>query len=213
MTSFHRGTGGLNDNERTFLANLYISSNSVFEYGIGESTNIATYAQLPKYTGVDSDALWVDTARKGAPKHFQFYFADIGPTGAWGRPDDETAEKMKLRYQVAPLAAERYPFDVYLVDGRFRVGCALLAFLHASARGGDLTKISVCMHDYKREEYHFVENVATLYEQVSNLACFRRNPEVTDEEIFNFWKVRSIYTIFLLFRILIYNSNSVIEQS
>jgi hypothetical protein len=54
--------------------------------------------------------------------------ADIGPTKEWGHPVDDRAWKRFARYplEVWDMPDFAHP-DVVLVDGRFRVGCALAA--------------------------------------------------------------------------------------
>ena len=47
-------------------------------------------------------------------------------------------QKIHFNYQIASLIVERQPFDMYLVDGRYRVACACLSLLHAMSRGGDM---------------------------------------------------------------------------
>ena len=127
--------GGLSDNDRIALGKIYSKANSIFEYGLGESTSIAAYVGVPRYSGVDSDPAYVSYARTLAPDYFRFYFADIGPTKDWGYPN-RTLLKNKFNYQVSSLLSEKNkPFDVYMVDGRYRFPCVLISLLHAASSG------------------------------------------------------------------------------
>lgn len=56
-------TGGLDDNDRILLAKYYGSANSVFEWGLGESSYMAGHFNVSRYAGVDSEAEWVSNAR------------------------------------------------------------------------------------------------------------------------------------------------------
>ena len=137
------------DSNRELLAGMYSNASSVFEFGLGEYTHIATYVGVPRYSGVDSDVTWVGKARDGAKMdHFRFSFADIGRTESFGNPTNEKLEKIPLSYQSAPLNNEMEPFDLYLVDGRYIVDCACASFLHAMSRGGDMRHVMVAMHTY-----------------------------------------------------------------
>ena len=72
--SWKRKNGGLSDVDRQVLGNLYFKANSVFEFGLGESTLIAAKTGVPRYSGVDSDPNWVSNTRKEAGMdHFRFY--------------------------------------------------------------------------------------------------------------------------------------------
>jgi hypothetical protein len=187
-------TGGLRIADRTLLAEIYGQANSVFEYGLGESTYIADHVGVARYAGIDSDASWVANARDSVSTHFRFYFADIGETKAWGFPN-KVLPKSILDYQVVPLVAEPEAFDVYMVDGRWRMACLMLTFLHASARGADSSQTIVLLHDCliapdidRREEYLKAEHLLDLVRHSGDRLCvYQRKPATTDEELYAIW--------------------------
>ena len=76
LLSWKRGSGGLQDSDRILLAKYYNVANSAFEFGLGESSKIAAYTNMPNFKGVDSDPVWVGIARDMAPSHFRFEFLD-----------------------------------------------------------------------------------------------------------------------------------------
>lgn len=57
--SNYNGTGGLRPPDRESIAELYYNVESVFEFGVGERSDIASATNLPRYVGVDSSADWV----------------------------------------------------------------------------------------------------------------------------------------------------------
>ena len=150
LTAWERGTGGLIDKDRVLLAEIYGNASSVFEFGLGESTLIASHVGVPRYAGIDSDALWVSTSRDAVHPHFRFYLADIGITAEWGMPKDGKLSKSVLDYQLAPLIVEPHAFDVYMVDGRMRFACMMASFLHASSHGAPTSHTLVLNHDCKQ---------------------------------------------------------------
>jgi hypothetical protein len=182
-------SGGLEDADRNVIAHAYSNANSVFEFGLGESTYIANHVNVPRYSGVDSDPEWVAKARARVSPNFCFYFADVGKTQAWGYPH-RIGPKATYDYQVAPLVIEPLPFDVYLVDGRWRVGSLLTSFLHASARGEKvLTDTIVLLHDCHRKNLHKADQLFEVRQPGnSSLCAFRRRPETTDQDIMAMWK-------------------------
>jgi hypothetical protein len=185
--TWKRGSGGLADSDRKLLARSYLGVKSVFEFGLGESTRIAAAANVVRYTGVDSDALYVSQSRAEAPKHFKFLFADIGETKSWGQPG-EALRKQSMQYQIAPLLSELRPFEVYFVDGRFRVACVCAALLHASKFNSFDSKIF--MHDYKaRPQYHIVEQFADIIEisKSGRLVHLRRSKNASEALIMSVW--------------------------
>lgn len=118
---------------QTQLGEIYGKAESIFEFGLGESTFLADHLRVGRYSGVDSDSEYISTVRNDVSSHFRFYFADIGQTVEWGYPQANLTKSV-FNYQILPLLGEPLPFDVYMVDGRFRLSCMLISFLHASDR-------------------------------------------------------------------------------
>lgn len=69
---YKKSGGGLNDNDRKVLIRFYERVDSVCEWGVGESTNIASYVGLKRYTGIDSSIDWLNIVKEHAPKHYRF---------------------------------------------------------------------------------------------------------------------------------------------
>lgn len=193
--------GGLRREDRILLADLYSNADSVFEWGLGESTFLADHVGVPRYAGIDSDPLWVDMARKKVSDQFRFYFADIGSTKDWGFPEDKTLSKNILNYQLEPLIVEQEAFDVYMVDGRYRLACALASFLHASARGGDKRKTTVLIHDcdyakgggVNRDVYKAADHLLDMVDHSGARLCvYKRKPKTTDQQLSELWLQHSV---------------------
>jgi hypothetical protein len=199
----HKGTGGLSDTDRAMLGRIYGNAQSVFEYGLGESTLIAHAVGVPRYAGVDSDPAYVADTRarvSATSHHYRFYFADIGPTLQWGYAKYNLTKSV-WNYQLVPLLSEPDPFDVYMVDGRYRFPCLLASFLHASGaaarRGRDgseranLTHTTpvVLVHDCFRPAYHRADEVLDLFETSGDHLCaYRRRPETKDADLLRLWR-------------------------
>lgn len=201
-----RTDGGLMDQDRVKLAEIYGSAEAVFEYGLGESTYIASEVGVRRYAGIDSDATWVVQVRDKSPEHYRFYFADVGVTVAWGYPKDNVIlPKSIFQYQLMPLLAEPQAFDVYMVDGRWRVPCMIVSFLHASARGADPQVTTVLLHDCFIQEqwkggspfpkqllrlsYRSADHLLDLVDHSQNRLCvYKRKPNTTDAQLLDFWE-------------------------
>jgi len=208
----------LEDPDRALLGELFYNAGSLFEFGLGESTYIASETNIPRYAGVDSDPSWIALAREGALSspstnlelwtdtdkqrkgaHFRFYFADIGPTGRWGYPQKSSEDDFHLaslkrhidsfNYQFSALEVEKEAFEIYLVDGRFRVACAALSFMHAISRGGDMSKVRVIIHDIGKSYrgYSVLLGLTEIVNETSKMWVLKLRPNVNSPELFQLW--------------------------
>jgi hypothetical protein len=101
------------------------------EFGCGGSTGLLLRAGLPGLLSADSDLAWLVQVRQdpscasaAAAGRLRLLHIDIGPTGAWGWPTEAAAMPRWPAYWRDPWEAAG-PVDLVLVDGRFRVACAL----------------------------------------------------------------------------------------
>jgi len=176
------GGGGLNQKEMILLTRKYGESSSVFEWGIGDSSLLASLAHVNRLVGVDSAVVWVKQVQKHTPSRFDIRHINIGPVGGWGYPEDDSRKPNWPDYSTAPRQDQ--PFDFYFVDGRFRVACMCQALLHGHS------KSRVVLHDFRqnRPYYRVILDVADVVEQVDSLVVFKRKPGATDKMIMHMWE-------------------------
>lgn len=151
----------LPDEEATQVRAAYKRAKVILEYGSGGSTVLASELPGKRVFSVESDQAWAHMMRayldanspaKGTA--VEVIWADVGPTKKWGYPIDLNSY---LQYPTYPLGVWARPDfvepDVVLIDGRFRVGCAIATALN-------ITKpVQVLFDDYAlRKRYHIVEN-------------------------------------------------------
>jgi len=192
--------GNLNADDKRLLTDLYLRSSSVFEWGVGESTTLAANAGVRRYTGVDGSQEWLGIVQPAIPRHFRLVWADIGDIGEYSYPIDEESRAKWPAYSRHALESESEGFDVYFVDGRFRVACVAQALMHASQHGRDPTKFVVVVHDYvtRKDRYADLFRVVRFAHGSphsptctrhghAKLAVFRRRDDVSDEEIYRLW--------------------------
>ena len=159
------------------LRAVYAGAETILEYGSGGSTLVA--AGLPDKTvfSVESDADWLammkDWFVQNPPKaDVRLHHADIGPTGEWGHPADDSHFRQWSRYPVSVWDRPdfRHP-DVVLVDGRFRVACLLTAAIR-------ITRPVVALFDdyLPRKAYHKVEELVKPAAMIGRMARFELEP-------------------------------------
>ena len=152
------------------------------EFGSGGSTCLAAKLGKP-FTVVESDPVFLKAVRnkikiKGLlnQSNQNFIHANIGMTESWGKPviiftpsiNRLDAFRKYSDFPVRPSGPDGLP-DLILVDGRFRVACALKAF-RALRNQENWTLI---VDDYaNRPNYHVLEKFAKLERRVGRMAVF-----------------------------------------
>lgn len=172
--------GGMSQNEQEFLFKSYQQSKTVFEWGMGSSSALAKHAKLKKLVSVDSAKSWVEKTKEIVNnENYNFIYVDIGEVGAWGTPIEPKSIKW-LDYS-NKVNEELTSFDVYLVDGRFRIACACKALIH----GRDDSFVFI--HDFKRDHYQEILKAADIVEQVGALVKLQKKPD-SDGMLHNMWE-------------------------
>lgn len=163
--------------EASWIRDAYHAAETILEYGSGGSTCLA--ADMPGKTifAVESDPEWAESLAAYFAAHpptspVHLHQVDIGPTGPWGYPRDDSQWS---RFHHYPLSVwDRADFqhpDVVLVDGRFRVACLLTVLFRASR------PTAVYFDDYgDRPSYHVVERLVTPQETRGRMARFDLEP-------------------------------------
>lgn len=160
------------------MRDAYGEAEVILEYGGGGSTVLASSLPGKLVLTVESDLAFsralqnhVDAAR--LPSAAVVHHADIGETGAWGRPVSDAAWRRFHRY---PLEIWDMPFfrppDLVLIDGRFRPACFLTVMLRATR------PVRVLFDDFPdRPHYRRIDEIATPVRMVGRMAEFRIEPD------------------------------------
>jgi len=165
--------GGMTTEEQQLLVRVYAYTDSVFEWGMGSSTLIASHLKMDRITAVDSAKVWVEDVKKLVSNtQYKLQHADIGPIIEWGEPKGTDFKQLWPSYSQQVDTIGALPYDVYLVDGRFRVACAARALLHGYADS------LVLVHDFKRQEYQVLLEYADKIIQTNTLVVLQRKENV-----------------------------------
>jgi len=172
----------MSDAEIGVLRECFSKATSLVEFGSGGSTQLAVQSPtLRRIWSVESDPGWIETLR-GLPEVSQaeaggrlhLIDADIGATGEYGMPVDASArERWPRYYQTVWTDPATVEADLVLIDGRFRVACALEAL--ARCRPHTI----LLFHDFwNRTPYHPVLAFTDWLGSCDSLAILRRKPVI-----------------------------------
>lgn len=161
------------------VRSAYDNARIILEYGSGGSTLLASSLPDKLVFSVESDRAWALALQtrldlSDLPSPATVHYADIGPTGRWGRPLDDSHWHQYHRYPLQIWSAPffRHP-DLILIDGRFRAACLVAACLRTTKA------VTVLFDDYvDRPAYHVVEQLVQPVRIVGRMAEFRITPQV-----------------------------------
>jgi hypothetical protein len=161
-------------------------ADGLLEFGAGGSTLLACDVGISRIFSVESDAAWVqkvltlpEIAALPPGRRPIFEIPRIGPMGKLGKPVSYNWILRWPDYHRSIWAKlDAGMIDCVLVDGRFRVACALQTILHT--RPG--TRIVI--HDFwSRRRYHVLLRFLDVVLSVDNLMVGQRKPGVRNSEI------------------------------
>ena len=135
-------------------------SNTYLEFGMGGSTFRTLQKSDAKVYSIDSSLDWISfmreykQIRKMEKTRLSLFHVDIGPTGEWGRPENDNYKEKFPNYSKRIFELiDKTTVDTVLIDGRFRVACALNTILHLHEN----KNLQILIHDFwNREQYHMV---------------------------------------------------------
>lgn len=189
-TTFELPTApAMTSDEQQLFARYLSKAQHYFEFGSGGSTVWAVQQGLT-VQGIESDPNWVKALQDQLGQQCQVNVADIGPTGDWGYPLTQQTDKFP-RYSQAILEHQQ-PFDLILIDGRFRVACTMAAIQHIAKHHTQDSTI-IFIHDFwNRPHYHAVLEFLDVIKQVESAGVFRVKNDVSSEKVADIWLEYSV---------------------
>jgi hypothetical protein len=121
-----------------------------------------------------------------------FLVIDIGPTGWWGRPlDNSSAEKFPdySRVPFEKINSINFVPDLILIDGRFRVATFLNTILNCP-------RSTIIFDDYNdRPHYFVVETIVKPTEKCGRLAIFQSPTSLDTKQLQEITEMLSRYIL------------------
>ena len=162
-----------------FTATL-ANKQAYLEFGCGGSTLVALNSGLKRIVSVESDPSWIrklrgrqDIHEAEASKRLAFCHADIGAVGDWGAPREDKSFREWPKYYTDVWLRHDSSYEAILIDGRFRVACALMSAIFAPE------DCAVIVHDYNnRLNYSAIEKYFDVIDTVDTMALLRKRRRI-----------------------------------
>ena len=178
--------------ENWFVSHLK-NSKFYLEFGTGGSTYLAAKLGV-KFVAVDADRFFLKSVKKLierdslAKSNQRFIYVNIGFTGPWSIPLPPLPLWRKSAFSNYSdigkhLASENEKPDLVLIDGRFRVACALRTIKYLSDGGSDWT---IIVDDYeKRKDYRIIEKYADVEKKTGRMISLKRKKSLDVDNLEN----------------------------
>ena len=177
----------MSDSERQLFSGCLSQAENYFEFGAGGSTVWAVKEGLD-VKGVESDINWVNALKKELGPPCRVKAVGIGPTTEWGFPADAKESHTFPEYSRA-IFQHSQPFDLVLVDGRFRVACTMTAIEHIARNPCNGRDAYIFIHDFwNRPHYHVVLQFLDVVESVESAGVFQVQKDVDLNAVRETWK-------------------------
>ena len=164
--------------ESAALTSAYQAASVILEYGTGGSTVVA--ADLPgrDVFSVESAAPWLKMmegwfAKNPPLARLHLHHGHIGKTRKWGFPLDNSRVAHWASYPISVWDREDFVQpDVVLIDGRFRLACALTTLFRTTK------PVTVLIDDYiDRAPYTQIEHLVGAPQMIGRMARFTFAPQ------------------------------------
>jgi hypothetical protein len=178
----------MKEEEIDVLSKYLKSSKHYLEFGLGGSTILALKHSKARVYAVDSDSVWVKRimqfwlVRFYSLYRLKIYHVNIGQTKEWGFPlsEEKSATFPDYSSDVFKKLKSR-KIDLVLIDGRFRVACALQTIINCYKN----QKLTILIHDfYTRPQYHTLLKYITEIEKTADLGVFVIKRDINLQQVF-----------------------------
>lgn len=177
----------MSKNEKVIFDEAISESSNYLEFGMGGSTLRTLRKSMANVYTVESSPEWIDHMRgyrviKRLEKtRLRIFPVDIGPVGSWGYPvSDASKDKYEAYSSSVFKLIDSKHVDLTLIDGRFRVACALKTIMecHQNAR------IKILIHDFwERSQYHVLLKYMDVLKRADSIGLFSIKQDAKMSEI------------------------------
>jgi len=168
----------MSPSEKKLFDKTIRNSKNYMEFGMGGSTFRVLQKSNANVYSIDSSTDWISLMREykqirkmEKERRLSLFHVDIGPTKEWGRPvGDDNKEKFPNYSSYIFNLINKDTIDTVLIDGRFRVACALKTILKCHQN----MNFQIIIHDFwNREQYHVLLKYFDEIDKVESLGVFK----------------------------------------
>lgn len=179
----------MSEDEKKLFDQTVREAEQYLEFGLGGSTLEVLRKSKAQVYSIDSSQEWISRMRQyqfvkrseQKQKRLNIFHVDIGKTGEWGFPQDETSRDDFPEYSQDIFHKIRKDIiDTVLIDGRFRVACTLRTILECHSN----SRLKILIHDFwDRPHYHVVLRYLDVIDRADTLGVFTVKADIDLEKL------------------------------
>lgn len=185
--------------EILLLKSILENSKEYFEWGVGGSTTLAHNCGVGLIQGIDSSKEWIQkvTSSIDDQSRLNIVYINIGPVKRFGYPKSNLYKLFWPRYSKAIWNVAKSP-DLILIDGRFRVACAIQTVLFCVK---NKLNPKILLHDINRDEYEVIYRLMNPLDKIPSISKIEKGLQV-----FEIKKDNNIQELKRLYKVYKYNT-------
>ncbi len=156
------------------------TARNYLEYGSGGSTFQASIRpNIKNIVSVESDKLWYDKINGLIKNKLKYYYIELNSKpNSFGHPVNASPTMME-KYSSVVKKYKKNKFDLILIDGRFRVACALICHDYIN------NNCKVIVDDIgDRPHYNEIYNYYDKIDEAGRMVVFKKNStKIPSDEI------------------------------
>lgn len=169
------------ESQKIYFINQLQKSTNYLEFGSGGSTFEANKYVKNKVYSVESDELWINKINSylidNNNNKITFFHIDIETIpNNWGYPGQDCSDEKKQKYSnIMDCIDDPYIIDTILIDGRFRVACALNILPY-------ITKNTIVIFDdflNRQHQYGIVLEYYDIVKKIDNMVELSKKEDIT----------------------------------
>lgn len=174
-----------------YLEEKLKAAKGYLEFGSGGSTLLASKLVKGKIISIESDIDWYNRLRVlfEDNSNINLYLVDLlcRPM-TWGHPSANCPESMKRKYSQIVKTLDLSDINLVLIDGRFRVACALNIHSLISS------DTDVLFDDFedRLEDYSIVLNYYDVIQKIGRMVHLRKKDISVEKEIIDKYELIAI---------------------
>jgi hypothetical protein len=185
----------MHKNEKKVFIDHISRAKNYLEFGVGGSTLAALEHSDCNINSVDTDEAWIKKVRASSVyqiaqqtvnRVIDLHYVDIGKTKDWGFPLDTSNKEtfIKFSQEVFTKVKDNTQIDFVLIDGRFRVACALFTIYNLYLN----QNLKIAIHNFiGRPPYQVLKQFLDIKYQVKTLAICTIKDQINFDELLEFY--------------------------